>query len=53
MGLRESHAYSQKLRIAHGTLALGDVMLIHDSDLRKTLWWIGKVEGLLEGSNRS
>ena len=51
MGLRESHAHSQKPRNGHRTLALVEVVLIYDSDQPRTQWRIGRVEGLLEGSD--
>ena len=51
MGLRESHAHSQKPRNGHRTLALGEVVLIYNADQPRTQWRIGRVEGLLEGSD--
>ena len=51
MGLRESHAHSQKPRNEHRTLARGEVVFIYDADQPRTQWRIGRVEGLLKGSD--
>ncbi|KAL5491930.1 hypothetical protein EMCRGX_G017306 [Ephydatia muelleri] len=48
MGLRESHAHSQKPRNGHRTLARGEVVLIYDADQPRTQWRIGRVEGQAE-----
>ena len=50
-GLRESHAYGQKVKRADGEIAVGDVVLIYDPNQSRTMWRMGKVENLIQGSD--
>lgn len=46
VGLREQHSRIQA-RDFNKTIALGDIALVYDPGLPRTLWNIGKVEELL------
>ena len=50
-GLRESHAYGQKVKQCDIKIAVGDVVLIHDPNQSQNMWRIGKVETLIQGAD--
>ena len=49
--MRESHAYGLKVKRADGKIAVGDVVLIYDPNQSRTMWRMGKVENLIQGSD--
>ena len=49
--LREGHRYSRKNGGNKIKIAVGDVVLVHDQDLPRTLWRLAVVERLIEGTD--
>ncbi|KAL5500600.1 hypothetical protein EMCRGX_G012191 [Ephydatia muelleri] len=49
--LREGHRYSKKNGGNKIKIAVGDVVLVHDQDLPRTLWRLAVVERLIEGTD--
>ena len=50
-GLRESHAYGQKVKHGDIEIAVGDVVLIYDPNQSRNMWRMGKVETLIQGAD--
>ena len=50
-GLRESHAYGQKVKRGDTDIAVGDVVLIYDPNQSRNMWRMGKVETLIQGAD--
>ena len=49
--LREGHRYSRKNGGNNIKIAVGDVVLVHDQDLPRTLWKLAVVKRLIEGTD--
>lgn len=48
--LRETHRYAHAQN-PHNTIAVGDVVLMYDEDLPRTLWKMAVVEDLIQGND--
>ena len=48
--LRESHRYANKTN-GQEVIAIGDIVVVYDHELPRTLWRLGKVEQLIRGSD--
>ena len=47
--LRELHSYAAKKQEKPTTISVGDIVVIHDEQLPRGLWKLGKVESLMKG----
>lgn len=47
--LRNSHQYHLFEKSVAPPIAIGDVVIVHDPDLPRGLWMLGKVENLIRG----
>ena len=49
--LREAHRYYPPPKGIHGRVGIGDVVLVHEENLPRGLWRLGRIENLMPGAD--
>ena len=49
--LREVHCYTPRLKGVNSRVCIGDVVLVHDENLPRGLWKLGRVKELMRGGD--